>query len=59
MDATVLAPVLHRQVVLTIPKRLRASAAIAVKYPDTGSQQFVLGFRTPKRKATTLEFLPT
>jgi len=35
------------------------SAAIATKYPHKGSQQYVLGFRTPKRKATTLEFLPT
>lgn len=34
-------------------------AAIAVKYPHKGSQQYVLGFRTPKRKAATLEFLPT
>jgi hypothetical protein len=35
------------------------STAIATKYPHKGSQQYVLVFRTPKRKATTLEFLPT
>ena len=42
------------------PKLLSAmNAAIAAKYPHKGSQQYVLGFRTPKRKASTLEFLPT
>ena len=34
------------------------SAALAKKYPHKGSQHYVDGFRTSKRKATTMEFLP-
>ena len=35
------------------------SVAIAAKYPHKSSQQYVVGFRTPKRKTATLEFLPS
>ena len=34
------------------------SAAYADKYPHKGSQQYVSGFRTAKRKAATMEFVP-
>lgn len=34
------------------------SAAYADKYPHKGSQQYVVGFRTAKRKAATMEFVP-
>ena len=34
------------------------SAAYAEKYPHKGSQQYVTGFRTAKRKAATMEFVP-
>jgi hypothetical protein len=34
------------------------SAALAEKYPHKGSQHYIDGFRTAKRKATTLEFVP-
>lgn len=34
------------------------SDALAAKYPHKGSQQYVLGFRTQKRKAAMLEFVP-
>jgi hypothetical protein len=32
--------------------------AYAAKYPTPGSVQYVRGFRTPRRRATTLEFRP-
>jgi hypothetical protein len=32
--------------------------AYAVKYPTPGSTQYVRGFRSPRRRATTLEFRP-
>ena len=32
--------------------------AYAEKYPTRGSLKFVRGFRTPKRRETTIEFLP-
>ena len=34
------------------------SEAYAEKYPHKGSQQYVTGFRTPKRKPATMEFVP-
>jgi hypothetical protein len=34
------------------------SIALAKKYPHKGTQHYIDGFRTPKRKATTLEFVP-
>lgn len=32
--------------------------AYAKKYPTPGSAKYVRGFRTPRRRETTLEFLP-
>lgn len=32
--------------------------AYASKYPTPGSRQYVRGFRTPRRRATTMEFVP-
>jgi hypothetical protein len=32
--------------------------AYAEKYPTPGSQKYVRGFRTKRRRATTLEFVP-
>jgi hypothetical protein len=32
--------------------------AYAAKYPTPGSRQYVRGFRVPKRRETTIEFLP-
>ena len=32
--------------------------AYATKYPTPGSVKFVRGFRTPRRRETTIEFLP-
>jgi hypothetical protein len=32
--------------------------AYATKYPTPGSVKYVRGFRTPRRRETTLEFLP-
>jgi hypothetical protein len=32
--------------------------AYAEKYPTPGSRKYVRGFRTPRRRATTIEFLP-
>ena len=32
--------------------------AYAEKYPTPGSQKYVRGFRTPRRRDTTMEFLP-
>jgi hypothetical protein len=32
--------------------------AYAAKYPTPGSARYVRGFRTPRRRKTTLEFLP-
>jgi len=34
------------------------SDALAAKYPHKGSQHYIEGFREPKRKKTTLEFVP-
>ena len=31
--------------------------AYAEKYPTPGSRQFVVGFRTPRRRAATIEFV--
>src|SRR5262245_6485516 len=31
--------------------------AYAEKYPTPGSRQFVVGFRTPRRRAATMEFV--
>jgi hypothetical protein len=33
-------------------------AAYAAKYPTPGSRQYVRGFKTPRRRATTLEIKP-
>jgi hypothetical protein len=33
-------------------------AAYAVKYPTPGSRQYVRGFRSPRRREATVEFLP-
>jgi hypothetical protein len=33
-------------------------AAYAVKYPTPGSVQYVRGFRSPRRRAATMEFMP-
>jgi hypothetical protein len=33
-------------------------AAYAEKYPTPGSRQFVRGFRSPRRRTATMEFLP-
>ena len=33
-------------------------AAYAEKYPTPGSRKWVRGFRTPRRRATTLELVP-
>jgi hypothetical protein len=33
-------------------------AAYAAKYPTPGSRQYVRGFRSPRRRATTTEFVP-
>jgi hypothetical protein len=33
-------------------------AAYAEKYPTPGSRQYVRGFRTPRRRAATIEFVP-
>lgn len=51
-----------------IPVRARAvrgeriydavDAAYAKKYPTKGSQRWVRGFRTPRRRKTTMELLP-
>jgi hypothetical protein len=32
--------------------------AYAAKYPTPGSARYVRGFRTPRRRETTMEFLP-
>jgi hypothetical protein len=32
--------------------------AYAAKYPTPGSRKFVIGFRRPRRKATTTELVP-
>lgn len=32
--------------------------AYAAKYPTPGARKYVRGFRTPRRRDTTLEFLP-
>jgi hypothetical protein len=32
--------------------------AYAAKYPTPGSARYVRGFRTPRRRQTTIEFLP-
>jgi hypothetical protein len=41
-------------------ERLRdaVEAAYAGKYPTPGSLKYVRGFRTPRRRGTTIEFLP-
>lgn len=41
-------------------ERLRDAAerAYAIKYPTPGSLKYVRGFRTPRRRDTTIEFLP-
>jgi hypothetical protein len=36
----------------------RIDQAYAEKYPTPGSRAYVRGFRTPRRRATTLELLP-
>ena len=36
----------------------RIDDAYAAKYPTPGSRAYVRGFRTPRRRATTLELLP-
>lgn len=36
----------------------RIHQAYAEKYPTPGSRAYVRGFRTPRRRATTLELLP-
>ena len=36
----------------------RIDAAYAEKYPTPGSRAWVRGFRTPRRRATTLELVP-
>ena len=36
----------------------RVDDAYALKYPTPGSRAYVRGFRTPRRRATTLELLP-
>jgi len=33
-------------------------AAYAAKYPTPGSRKYVRGFRTPRRRAATMEFVP-
>jgi hypothetical protein len=33
-------------------------SAYATKYPTPGSRRYVRGFRTPKRRETTTEFVP-
>jgi hypothetical protein len=44
------------------PRGTRIHAAIedayAEKYPTPGSRKYVRGFRTPRRRATTVEFVP-
>jgi len=32
--------------------------AYAAKYPTPGSRKYVRGFRTPRRRETTTEFVP-
>jgi hypothetical protein len=32
--------------------------AYATKYPTPGSVKYVRGFRTPRRRETTMEFMP-
>jgi hypothetical protein len=32
--------------------------AYAVKYPTPGAAKYVRGFRTPRRRETTIEFVP-
>ena len=32
--------------------------AYAAKYPTPGSRQYVRGFKTPRRRETTMEFVP-
>jgi hypothetical protein len=41
-------------------ERLRDAVerAYAIKYPTPGSLKYVRGFRTPRRRDTTIEFLP-
>jgi hypothetical protein len=41
-------------------ERLRDAVerAYAAKYPTRGSARYVRGFRTPRRRETTVEFLP-
>jgi hypothetical protein len=41
-------------------ERLRdgVERAYAEKYPTPGSRKYVRGFRTPRRRDTTLEFMP-
>jgi hypothetical protein len=41
-------------------ERIRGAveAAYAVKYPTPGSRQYVRGFRSPRRREATVEFLP-
>lgn len=41
-------------------ERLRAAVedAYAEKYPTPASRKYVRGFRTPRRRETTLEFIP-
>jgi len=41
-------------------KRIRDAVerAYAKKYPTPGSVKYVRGFRTPRRRETTMEFLP-
>lgn len=38
--------------------RDKIDAAYAEKYPTPGSRTWVRGFRTPRRRATTLELVP-
>ncbi len=38
--------------------RDKIDAAYAEKYPTPGSRKWVRGFRTPRRRATTLELVP-
>jgi hypothetical protein len=44
------------------PRGTRINAAVerayAEKYPTPGSKKYVRGFRTPRRRETTVEFLP-
>lgn len=46
--------------VSTRSERLRNAVeeAYAVKYPTPGSMKYVRGFRTPRRRDTTIEFVP-